>query len=83
MTARSVPRTTVKTGGTGTLSDKSLAWQSHVQAIEDAAEAAPSQNIRELTTDVPTPLLYEGKFYILNGRKRKLYCVNPADGAVV
>ena len=83
MTARSVPRTTVKTGGTGTLSDKSLAWQSHVQAIEDAAEAAPSQNIRELTTDVPTQLLYERNFYILNGRKRKLYCVNPADGAVV
>ena len=32
---------------------------------------------------MPTPLFYEGKFYILNGRKRKLYCVNPADGAVV
>jgi outer membrane protein assembly factor BamB len=73
----------VKTGVTGTLSHKSLAWQSHVQATEDAAEAAPSQNIRELTTDVPTPLFYEGKSYILNGRKRKLYCVNPADGAVV
>ena len=80
---KDAPVYAVKAGGSGTLSHKSLAWQSHVQPTEDAAEAAPSQNIRELTTDVPTPLFYEGKFYILNGRKRKLYCVNPADGAVV
>ena len=32
---------------------------------------------------MPTPLFYEGKFYILNGTKRKLYCVEPHDGSVV
>jgi outer membrane protein assembly factor BamB len=32
---------------------------------------------------VPSPLFYEGKFYVLNGTKRKLLCINPADGAVV
>jgi outer membrane protein assembly factor BamB len=54
-----------------------------VQPTEDAAEAAPSPNERDVTSDVPTPLFYEGRFYVLNGTKRKLYCLNPADGAVV
>ena len=80
---KNAPVYAVKTGGSGTIPTKSLAWQSHVQPTEDAAEAAPSINERDLTADVPTPLFYEGKFYILNGTKKKLYCVNPADGAVV
>lgn len=80
---KNAPVYAVKAGGSGTLTNKGLAWQSHVQATEDAAEAAPTHNERDLTSDVPTPLFYEGRFYILNGTKRKLYCVNPADGAVV
>jgi outer membrane protein assembly factor BamB len=80
---KNAPVYAVKAGGSGTLTTKNLAWQSHVQQVEDAAVAAPTINERDLTTDVPTPLFYEGKFYILNGTKRKLYCVDPAKGAVV
>ncbi len=81
---KNAPVYAVKAGGKGTLTHKqALAWQSHVQPTEDAAEAAPTKNERDLTSDVPTPLFYEGKFYVLNGTKKKLYCVNPADGAVV
>jgi outer membrane protein assembly factor BamB len=81
---KNAPVYAVKAGGSGTLTHKqALVWQSHVQPTEDAAEAAPTKNDRDLTTDVPTPLFYEGKFYILNGTKRKLMCVNPADGAVI
>jgi outer membrane protein assembly factor BamB len=80
---KNAPVYAVKAGGSGTLTTKNLAWQSHVQQVEDATDAAPTINERDLTTDVPTPLFYEGKFYILNGTKRKLYCVDPAKGAVV
>lgn len=81
---KNAPVYAVKAGGSGTLTTKPhLAWQSHVQQTEDAAEAAPTRNDRELSADVPTPLYYEGKFYVLNGTKRKLFCVNPADGSVV
>ncbi|MEO6244989.1 MAG: PQQ-binding-like beta-propeller repeat protein [Opitutaceae bacterium] len=80
---KNAPVYAVKAGGEGPLTHQALAWQSHVQPTEDAAEAAPTKNERDLTTDVATPLFYAGKFYILNGTKKKLYCVNPADGAVV
>ncbi|MBI5689708.1 MAG: PQQ-like beta-propeller repeat protein [Verrucomicrobia bacterium] len=80
---KGAPVYAVKAGGAGKLTHKDLAWQSHVQPTEDPAEVAPSLNDRDLTSDVPTPLFYEGKFYLLNGLKRKLYCLNPADGKVV
>jgi outer membrane protein assembly factor BamB len=79
---KNAPVYAVKAGGSGPLSHQGLAWQSYVQPTEDAAEAAPTINERDLTSDVPTPLFYEGKFYILNGTKKKLFCVNPANGAV-
>jgi outer membrane protein assembly factor BamB len=80
---KNAPVYAIKAGGSGVLTHRNLAWQSHVQPTEDAAAASPTINERDLTADVPTPLFYEGKFYILNGTKRKLYCINPADGAVV
>ncbi len=72
----------VKLGGNGTLANTDLAWQSYVQTTEDADKAARSLDIREISSDVPTPLFYEGKFYILNGNKKKLICMEP-DGKVV
>ena len=36
-----------------------------------------------MTSDVPTPLFYKGRFYVLNGGKRKLFCVEPASGKVI
>lgn len=80
---KNAPVYAVKAGGSGTLTNKGLAWQSHVQQVEDPAEAAPTPNERDVTSDVPTPLFYEGKFYILNGTKKKLFCLNPADGSVI
>ena len=81
---KNAPVYAVRAGLNGTVPHRqALAWQSHVQPTEDAAEAAPSINERDLTADVPTPLYYEGRFYILNGTKRKLFCVNPADGKIV
>lgn len=65
---KNAPIFAVKLGGNGTLPDSAIAWQS---------------TERDVTSDVPTPLFYKGKFYILNGGKRKLLCVEPADGKVV
>jgi len=80
---KGAPVYAVKAGGSGTLSNRNLAWQSHVQPTEDAAEAAPTVGQRDVTSDVPSPLYYGGRFYILNGTKKKLYCLDPATGAVV
>jgi outer membrane protein assembly factor BamB len=80
---KNAPVYAVKAGGSGTLTTRNLAWQSHVQPVEDPAEAAPSVGERDVTTDVPSPLYYGERFYILNGTKRKLYCLDPASGAVV
>jgi outer membrane protein assembly factor BamB len=80
---KNAPVYAVKAGGNGTLATRTLAWQSHVQPVEDPAEAAPSVGERDVTTDVPSPLYYGDRFYILNGTKRKLFCLNPANGAVV
>jgi hypothetical protein len=45
----------VKAGGNGVLNDSALAWKS---------------NEREVSSDVPTPLFYDGDFFILSdGRK--------------
>ena len=34
------------------------------------------------TTDTPTPIFYEGKLFVLDGKKRVLSCVDPASGKV-
>jgi outer membrane protein assembly factor BamB len=68
----------VKLGGKGTLSNTDLAWQSYVQNTEETNKAARSLEVRELSSDVPTPLFYEGRFYVLNGDKKKLLCVEPS-----
>lgn len=38
---------------------------------------------KESTTDVPTPLFYDGYFYILNDRNKFLNCVHPVSGEVI
>src|SRR5205085_3185037 len=65
---KGAPITAVKLGGAGALDEKGIAWQS--------AD-------RDLTADVPTPAFYKGHFYILNGNKRKLFCVEPKTGKIV
>jgi len=58
----------IKAGGKGTLLDTAKMWVSEG---------------KEVTSDVPTPLFYDGYFYILNGRNRFLTCVHPTTGDVV
>jgi len=80
---KNAPVYAVKAGASGKVATKDLAWQSHIQPTEDAAEAAPNVNEKDLTSDVPTPLFHDGRFYVLNGTKRRLFSVNPADGKVI
>jgi outer membrane protein assembly factor BamB len=59
----------VKVGGQGDVSESGLAWTS--------VERGP------VTTDVPTPLFYKGRFYVLSDLRKNLTCVNPKDGSIV
>ncbi len=58
----------VKAGQTGTLPQEGFVWKSAV---------------RELSSDVSTPLFYEGKFYVQNSDLRLLFCVEPATGKIL
>lgn len=58
-----------KLGGTGTLGMDNVAWKS-----EDRSD---------VTSDVPTPLFYNGRFYVLSDLRRTLTCVEPKTGKVV
>lgn len=62
------PVCAVKLGGNSKLSDAAVAWQSAM---------------RDVTSDVPTPLFYKGRFYVLNGDKKKLLCLDPASGKII
>ncbi|HSH95965.1 MAG TPA: PQQ-binding-like beta-propeller repeat protein, partial [Roseimicrobium sp.] len=66
---KGAPVFAVKAGATGKVADADLAWTS--------AES------RDVTTDVPTPLFYKGRFFILNGGKKILNCVEAATGKVI
>ncbi len=54
-----------KPGGKGQLDDSWVTWKS-----QD----------REVSTDVATPLFYQGRFYVLNGERRTIARVDPATG---
>lgn len=38
---------------------------------------------REVSADVPTPLFYKGRFYILNEGRKVLNCIEPKTGRVI
>lgn len=57
-----------KLGQNGTLGEEGYAWKS--------AE-------RELSSDVSTPLFYQGRFFVLNSDKRLMLCVEPTTGKVL
>lgn len=58
----------VKAGGSGLLDDSAVAWKS-------------TEN-RQITSDVPTPLFYEGDFFILSDVKKCLARVEPRTGKI-
>jgi len=64
---KGAPVFAVKAGGKGNLDDSGLAWK--------GAE-------REISSDVSTPLFYDGRFYILNSDRKILARVVPASGKV-
>jgi outer membrane protein assembly factor BamB len=58
------------TKGAGTETETaSLAWKSEERSV--------------VSSDVPTPLFYKGKFYVLSDVRRAISCVDPKTGAVV
>jgi outer membrane protein assembly factor BamB len=57
----------VKLGGNGTLDDSAIAWKTERNVV---------------SADVPTPLFYQGDFFIQNEQKRLISRVAPADGHV-
>ena len=59
----------VKAGLSGDISTSGLAWKSE--------ERSP------MTSDVPTPLFYRGKFYILSDVRKAITCAEPATGKQV
>ncbi|MCB1087075.1 MAG: PQQ-binding-like beta-propeller repeat protein [Verrucomicrobiae bacterium] len=65
---KGAPVYAVPLGGSGKLFDSNLAWVSEG---------------KEVNSDVPTPLFYQGRFYILNDRNKYLTCVEPATGKVI
>jgi outer membrane protein assembly factor BamB len=58
----------IKAGGNGTQPDSAIAWK--------------SDQARDLTSDVPTPLFYDGDFFVLSDVRKKLSRVDPAKGEV-
>ncbi|MEM7698291.1 MAG: PQQ-binding-like beta-propeller repeat protein [Verrucomicrobiota bacterium] len=58
----------IEAGGSGNLLDTAKVWTSVG---------------KEVTADVPTPLYYDGYFYILNGRNKFISCVHPTTGKVL
>ncbi|MDH3584868.1 MAG: PQQ-binding-like beta-propeller repeat protein [Phycisphaerae bacterium] len=65
---KKAPIYAVRTGGTGDISAKGLLWKSEDQA---------------LTSDVPTPLFYEGRFFVLSDLRKSMSCVEPRTGKIV
>ncbi|MCB1063344.1 MAG: PQQ-binding-like beta-propeller repeat protein [Verrucomicrobiae bacterium] len=59
----------IHAGGSGNLNNSAIAWTS-----------AETKNV---SSDVPTPLFYQGRFYILNEGKKVLNCVEPSTGKVI
>src|SRR5690606_16179551 len=68
---KNAPIFALKLGGNGTLNDDAIAWSS--TTVDE----------RDLTSDVPTPLLYDGVLYVLNGGKKMLLAVDPPTGKVL
>ncbi len=58
----------IKPGGTGWLDENAVAWV--------------SRDVREITSDVPTPAYYDGDFFVLSDVRKSLSRVEPKNGKV-
>jgi len=59
----------VKAGQNGDVTESGMAWHSEVRG--------------DVTSDVPTPLYYRDRFYVVSDLKKALSAVNPSDGKVL
>ncbi len=76
---KGAPVYAVKAGLQGAHTDEgALAWRSKL-----GDEDMPSRAWRDVSSDVATPLFYDGHYYILNGDKQRLACVKPETGEVL
>jgi len=76
---KGAPVYAVKSGLQGAHTDEqALAWRSHL-----SDEDMPSKDYKDVSSDVSTPLFYQGHYYILNGEKQRLACVKPGTGEVL
>jgi len=62
------PLYAIKAGGSGLLDDDALAWV--------------SREVREVSSDVPTPAFYDGDFFVLSDVRKCLSRVEPRTGKV-
>ena len=62
----------VKAGAQGTVKENDLAWVS--------GKAAGNEDV---SSDVSTPLFYNGRFYVLNSDRKSVNCVEPKTGKVI
>lgn len=58
----------IPAGGEGDLAEDSALWVSEGKIM---------------TSDVPTPLFYDGYFYVLNDRNKFISCIDPVSGELV
>jgi len=65
---KNAPVYAIRAGGSGVLDDSAIAWD--------------SRNVREVTSDVPTPAFYDGDFFVLSDLRKSLSRVEPKTGKV-
>lgn len=63
------PAYAIKAGGSGVLTDDSIAWTSSDEV-----------NSKDVSSDVSTPLFYQNRFYVMNSDRKALTCIDPKTG---
>jgi outer membrane protein assembly factor BamB len=65
---KNAPVYAIRAGGSGVLDDSAIAWK--------------SEEVREVSSDVPTPAFYDGDFFVLSDLQKSLSRVEPRTGKV-
>ena len=65
---KNAPIYAIRPSGSGVLDDSAIAWN--------------SEDVREVTSDVPTPAFYDGDFFVLSDLRKSLSRVAPRTGKV-
>ncbi|MHC4460490.1 MAG: outer membrane protein assembly factor BamB family protein [Planctomycetota bacterium] len=65
---KNAPVYAIRPGGSGVLDDSAIAWV--------------SRDVREVSSDVPTPAFFDGDFFVLSDLRKSLSRVEPRTGKV-